>query len=236
MSNCPRADEAILYALRQLTADEERAFEQHLEHCVACRLKHAEIADTLDLLPLAAPPVLPPVELKAKCMQRIADEAKRSPAQQAETRRRWLLPSGVAAAVLALVVGSYALVKIQHLQHELAGFQQAVPGVERSVAMTGTQAAPGATGRAVVAREGAGTRITLQAQGLPVLQPGEAYQLWLIKDGKRKSGGVFVVDATGTGGVATWLPEAVEFDALGITREPDAFGQQPRGTKVLGSV
>lgn len=235
MSNCPRADEAILYALGQLTNDEERAFAQHLEQCVACRLKHAEIADTLDLLPLAAPPVLPPVELKAKCMQRIADEARHSPVQRAETRRRWIVTSGVAAAVLALVVGSYALVKIQVLQHELAGFQQAAP-VERSVAMTGTQAAPAATARAVVAREGAGTRITLQAKGLPVLQPGEAYQLWAIKDGKRKNCGVFLVDATGTGGVATWLPEWVEFDALGITREPDAFGQQPRGTKVLGSV
>lgn len=78
-------------------------------------------------------------------------------------------------------------------------------------------------------------RITLEGQGLAPLAPGEVYQLWLIKDGKRTSGGIFVVDAAGKGGMSTRLPGEAPFDALGVTREPDAFGEQPRGPKVMGS-
>ena len=231
MHACPLAHEAIPYTLRQLTAEEQRAYETHLASCLACRLKLQEVADTLDLLPLAAPDAAPPPDLKLRVLQRVAQAAKVTPARS----RRWNLPVWAAAAVVALAVGSYSLMRIYGLQERLAGFEHSAP-VERTVKMQGTDGAPSAMGRVVVAREGSGTRIALQAQGLPPLQAGEAYQLWLVKDGKRRSGGVFVVDATGTGGVASWLPDHAEFDALGITREPDALGQQPRGPKVMGSV
>ncbi|HYF94538.1 MAG TPA: anti-sigma factor [Symbiobacteriaceae bacterium] len=232
MHACPLAPEAIPYSLRQLTAEEERAYEAHLASCLACQLKVREVADTLNLLPLAVPDATPPPDLKAKVLRRVADAAKVAPARG---RSRWSLPVWAAAAVVALAVASYSLMRMYGLQERLAGFEHSVQ-IERTVKMQGTEGAPNATGRVVVAREGSGTRIALQAQGLPPLQAGEAYQLWLIKDGKRKSGGVFVVDATGAGGVATWLPDQVEFDALGITREPDALGLQPRGPKLMGSV
>lgn len=236
MSHCPRVDEAILLHLRQLTPNEERAYEDHLKGCLACRLKSAEIADTLDLLPLAAPAVVPPPDLKGKVMARISAVDAATPARQAGFRRRWLVPAGVAAAVLALVVGSYALVKIQTLQQQLAALQRPVSAVERDVAMVGTADAPGATGRLVAAREGGGTRITLQTKGLPALDPGEVYQVWLIRDGKSKSAGLFVVDGTGNGAMSTWLPEGVQFDTVGITCEPDAFGPEPRGDRMMHSV
>lgn len=231
MHACPLADEAIAYCLQQMTADEARAYQAHLDTCLACRLKYQEVLETLDLLPLAVPQTAPPPDLKRRIMKQVAAEAKTTPARKG----RWSLPVWAAAAVIALALGSYSLLQIQALQQRLEGFKQAAP-VERTVQLQGTDKAPNASGRVVVAREGGGTRIALQAQGLPSLQAGEAYQLWLIKDGKRRSGGLFVVDATGAGGVATWLPDTAEFDGLGITREPDVLGQQPRGPKVMGSV
>ncbi len=42
-------------------------------------------------------------------------------------------------------------------------------------------------------------------------------------------------DATAMDDATPWLPAPVEFDALGITREPDPLGTQPRGPKVTGS-
>jgi hypothetical protein len=213
-----------------MTADEDRAYRAHVEVCLACRLKVQELTETLDLLPLAVAPVAPPPALKGRIMQAVAQDAKAAPARV----RRWVVPVWAAAAVVALAVGSYSLVRIQTLQDRLTGFEQAA-SLERTVSMQGTDGAPGASGRLVLAREGSGTRIALQTEGLPPLKPGEAYQLWLIKDGKRRSGGVFVVDGLGCGGVATWFPEAVEFDALGITREPDPLGQQPRGPKMMGN-
>jgi hypothetical protein len=228
MHACPLVDEAITYSLRQMTPDEQRAYQAHLDACLACRLKLTEISETLDLVALVAPQVPPPPGLKAKVLNRLAGE----PAPGRKPRR--LMPVWAAAAMVALAVGITALVSVGALNQRLAGWEQAAR-VERTVAMNGTPAAPTATGKVVVAREGSGVRIALEAQGLPALQPGEAYQLWLIKDGKRRSGGVFVVDATGAGGVAAWLPGQAEFDTLGITREPDALGQQPRGPKVMGS-
>lgn len=231
MHACPRSDEAIAFSLRQMTAEEERTYQAHLDACLTCRLKLQEVADTLDLLPLAVPDAAPPPGLKAKVMAGVAAATSEKPART----RRWSLPVWAAAAVLAFAFGSYSLLRIQEMQQRLAGLEQAAP-VERAVMLQGTDGAPAATGRVVLAREGSGTRLVLQAQGLPPLQSGEAYQLWLIRDGKRRSGGVFVVDATGTGGVATWLPDQAPFDALGITREPDALGQLPRGPKVMGSI
>ncbi|HYG57992.1 MAG TPA: anti-sigma factor [Symbiobacteriaceae bacterium] len=232
MAACPRVDEAILYSLRQMPSGEEQAFAAHLDTCLACRLKLQEIQETLDILPLTVGTVEPPPGLRDQVLARVAAEA----AAGAQQKRRRLPPVWAAAAVLALGLGIYSLVGLQGLQERLAGFQQAVPHVERSVGMLGTENAPGAVARVLVAYESTGTRISLQAQGMPPLESGQAYQLWLIKDGQRRSGGVFVVDASGTGGVATWLPDRAEFDALGITREPDALGQQPRGIKMLSSI
>lgn len=230
MHACPLVDEASAFSLRLMTADEERSYRAHLEVCLACQLKVQEVAEVLDLLPMAVAPAAPPPALKGRVLQAVAQEAKAAPARS----RRWVAPVWAAAAVVALAVGTYSLVRIQTLQDRLMGFEQAA-SLERTVSMRGTDGAPGASGRLVYAREGSGTRIALQVEGLPPLQPGEAYQLWLIKDGKRQSGGVFVVDGLGCGGVARWFPERVEFEALGITKEPDPLGQQPRGPKVMGN-
>lgn len=230
MHACPLAEEATAYRLHLMTPDEDRAYRAHLEVCLACRLKVQEVSETLDLLPLTVTPLAPPPALRGKIMKAVAEEAKAAPGRA----RRWFVPVWAAAAVVALAVGTYSLVRIQTLQDRLMGFEQAA-SLERTISMRGTDGAPGATGRLVYAREGSGTRIALQVEGLPPLQPGEAYQLWLIKDGKRQSGGVFVVDGLGCGGVARWFPENVDFDALGITKEPDSLGVQPRGPKVMGN-
>lgn len=233
MLNCPNVELAVALSLRQISSEEERAYRAHLATCVTCRLKLAEIRETLELLPLTLPPAPVPPDLKARVVSAVRREVSAS-ARSQEAKRRWALPLSAGVAAIALVVGAYSLLQVSGLQERFTGFEQAAP-VERRVTLTGTPEAPAASGRVMVARVGGGTRITLQAQGLPPLRPGEAYQLWLIKDGIRTNGGVFVVDATGKGGVATWLPDPVEFDALGITREPDALGQEPRGTKVMGS-
>ena len=230
MHACPLADDAPAFSLHLMTADEERAYRAHLEVCLACRLKVQEVTETIDLLPLAVTPSVPPPALKGKILQAVAEDAKAASGRH----RRWVVPVWAAAAMVALAVGTYSLVRIQTLQDRLMGFEQAA-APERTISMQGTEGAPGATGRLVYAREGSGTRIALQVEGLPPLNPGEAYQLWLIKNGQRQSGGVFVVDGLGCGGVARWFPERVEFDALGITKEPDPLGQQPRGPKVMGN-
>ncbi|MGE5590226.1 MAG: anti-sigma factor domain-containing protein [Bacillota bacterium] len=227
MSTCPFTDEAVAYALEQLTPREKAAFELHLDACSACRLKVREVADVSDLLPFSIQPVIPPPHLKERILEQVAVEQG---LERKGRSRRWVLLGAAVAAVAIFLAGGYTLVGFQGW----GGSRHATPQ-ERAVVLVGTETAPAASGRVVLHQEGDATVITLQAQSLPGLQPGEAYQLWLIKDGKRTSAGVFVVDGAGDGGLATWISGVPEFDALGITREPDAYGSQPRGPKVLGS-
>lgn len=228
MQTCPRIDDAVALAFHQLSGAELASFQEHLDNCPACRLKLAEVGETVDLLAFAAPQVTPPPDLKEKVVRRVEGEAKGS----RPVWRRLAVPAAAVAAVLALALGTYSTLELLQLRQKMA---EIVAPVQRSYALAGTEHAPSASAQLVVSREGGGTRVELQAGGLPQLAPGQAYQLWLIKDGKRTSGGVFVIDATGRGGVVTWLPGTVQFDALGVTREPDAYGLQPRGMKVLGS-
>jgi hypothetical protein len=227
MNACPHADDAALYALSLLT--DVDPFEAHLGTCLACQLQVADHRETLGLLPLSLPPIAPPPSLKSRVLAAVAADGRKMP-------RRWALPAWVAAAaaVCAILLGGYGLLKVQGLNQQIAQLQQSALQ-EQSVALKGTNTSPTASGRVLVSHDGDGTRITLQAEGLPALEPGQVYQLWLIKDGKRLNGGLFVVDATGKGGAANWLPGAVNFDTMGITREPDAYGTQPRGPKIMGS-
>ena len=70
----------------------------------------------------------------------------------------------------------------------------------------------------------------------PVLGADEQYQIWLIEDGVRISGGVFDVNADGYGNlmVSAEMPLG-EFDAFGITIEPRGGSVEPTGEKVMGN-
>lgn len=227
MADCHHLDDVIAYAFHQLAPARESTLKAHLAICSACRLKLSEIMDTVDQLGLTAPAVTPPAGLREQVIQRVVAEAA-----QSRRRRLRIAPSwAAAAAAVAIALGSYSVLQVEGLRERIAGFVQTARP-EQTVALQGV-ASP-ASARVVFAQEGGGMRITLEGQGLAPLAPGEVYQLWLIKNGQRTSGGVFVVDAVGKGGMSTWLPGEAPFDALGVTHEPDAFGVQPRGPKVMG--
>jgi anti-sigma-K factor RskA len=107
------------------------------------------------------------------------------------------------------------------------------PGGMRIVSLTGTDAAPGATGTIVISQDG--EHGTLVVDGLPPLDEAFQYQLWLIKDGQRTDGGVFSVDSEGYGALWVSSPAPLSsFPAVGITIEPAGGSPGPTGDKVLG--
>jgi hypothetical protein len=84
-------------------------------------------------------------------------------------RRRWrrILPSALAAAaVIAIVVATVLITR---------GGSSA----DYEAQLGATRLAPGAHATAVITRNAAGFRITLDADGLPALRAGEYYQAWL---------------------------------------------------------
>ncbi len=101
------------------------------------------------------------------------------------------------------------------------------------VAMAGTEVAPDAEGTLVIS--GDGEYGTLVVDGLPALDQAHQYQLWLIRDGQRTSGGVFSVNEEGYGAllISSEAPLS-SYPSFGITVEPAGGSPGPTGDKVLG--
>lgn len=235
------------YALGSLDEDELLRVARHLPRCRSCRVELETFESTADQLGLAAPEQIPPPELKAKLMARIkAREAAgvREPAHARAGQKAsggwWsaLLGARPSAPVLGLAAAVVMVVLLAVsnllLWSQLNQLQARLPGEHvRLVSLAGTQDAPGAQGYLMVfADEPYGTLVVEDA---PQLEPGYQYQLWLIRDGKRTSGGVFSVDEHGYGTLQVDASQPLEsYPAFGVTIEPAGGSPGPTGKKVLG--
>src|SRR3954463_7431606 len=64
--SCEHRDDVGAWVLGALPGDEHERFAAHLPGCQACRRDVAELQMVADTLPLAAPQVAPPPELKER--------------------------------------------------------------------------------------------------------------------------------------------------------------------------
>lgn len=190
---------------------------------------HRQAADEADISPGRLP-----------MMRRgqTADEGGTSPRRRMLTLARI---GGIAAAVLlGILIGSVgsdwtSLPSRNPPQARLPAFGQPME-IVRSYELRAFDAAmPAAKGNVWVLRQGEASRIVVSLQGLATTLGDEAYQVWLIHDGKRYNCGTLHVDAQGNGVLAYEVSaKALAFDSVGVTLEPDPNGSQPRGKKVLG--
>jgi anti-sigma-K factor RskA len=189
-------------------------------------------------LALAAPDAIPPGRLKQQILRQL-QTPRLEPA--IEPHRSWWqrIVDLFHRAAPAWGLASLALVVLLVLSN-LWWWQRAdregpmvTPGGMQVVAMVGTDAAPAAVGTLVIS--GDGEYGTLVVDGLPALDPDRQYQLWLIRDGQRTSGGVFSVNPEGYGALWISSPEPLSsYPAFGITIEPEGGSSGPTGDKVLG--
>jgi anti-sigma-K factor RskA len=131
---------------------------------------------------------------------------------------------GTVAAVLVLVLAVSNLWLLNQAEQAKA---------MRTIALRGTEDAPDAIGTIIVSVDGDHGAIVVDS--LDPLDAEHQYQVWLIKNGQRTSGGVFSVDEDGYG--VLWLssPQSLaSYDAVGITIEPAGGSPGPTGIKVLG--
>ncbi|MCA9872423.1 MAG: anti-sigma factor [Anaerolineales bacterium] len=223
------------YALNSLPAEEADIVAQHLQTCAACRAELAAYEHVVDALPLAAAEVEPSAELKEQLMQQIRNTGQTAvPAPQAAPTSwqqflralsgflagpRWQ-PVGV-VVVLALLIGGFFVWR-----------QATMPATQ--FVLSPTEAAPGAQGIIEVVGSN-GRQATLTVTGLPALDPANQYQLWLIQDGQRTSGGVFSVQTDGSQTITIHAPQPLPaYAAFGITIEPAGGSPGPTGERVLG--
>jgi anti-sigma-K factor RskA len=227
------------YALGCLDEADAILVTEHLAVCSACRAEAVAYQAVVDDMALAAPPAEPPLDLK----RRLMDRARPSrPVEFAQPQTSWwgrltrLMQRGAPvwgvaslALIVALVIGNLWLWR--QLNRPEAN---ARPGVLQTIPLAGTETAPQATGLIVISADG--EHGTLVADGLATLGQDQQYQLWLIKDGERTSGGVFSVNQEGYGSLWVESPQPLSsYSAFGITIEPAGGSPGPTGNKVLGS-
>lgn len=232
------------YALNSLDADEEVIVDQHLSGCEICRAELATYEAVVDVMPLAAPDATPSPALKERLMAQIkatplpetAETISLAPSQsegggwQRINEAMQNLLAGprwrpvVLLFIIALVVSNVLL--WQQLN-------EPSPDAWRRIRLTGSEVAPEATGIIYISADGQNG--TLIVDKLPQLSPEQQYQLWLIQDGQRTSGGVFSVDDDGYRGIQIESPQPLQdFGAFGVTIEPAGGSPGPTGERVLG--
>jgi anti-sigma-K factor RskA len=224
------------YALGCLDQEDEVLVSEHLATCPACRAELGSYQAVVDRLAWAAPDAVPPARLKQRLLQRVGATP---PLTLPEPRLPWweqlaglwrrVAPAwGVVSLVLILALAAALLLSGRPVDESATG-----PGGLRVVALTGTAAAPGSTGTIVISADG--EYGTLVVDGLAPLGEAQQYQLWLIRDGARASGGVFSVSPTGYGALWISSPEPLStYPSFGITIEPAGGSPGPTGDKVLG--
>jgi len=227
-------DSLPAYAIGSLDADEARRVEEHLLSCWICRNESDAFQAVAEQLSFAAPVTAPPLELKDRLMQRVqaAGPARRAPAQ--ESRRPWLerllLVWGLASLCSVIALAGFNLLLWQRLnQTEVI----TAPGKMRAVPLSATVAGSAATGFVLISADGEDGALVVD--GLPPLDEGWQYQLWLTRDAQRISGAVFSTDEKSYGGTRIRAPRSLlEYSAVDITIEPEGGSPQPTGTQVLG--
>jgi anti-sigma-K factor RskA len=218
------------YALGCLDGEDYLLVKAHLQNCGECRAELRGFKEITAQLAYAVPTVTPAPSLVPR--------KGRSP-QQANTYSWFktlldfwprLVPvATLAAFILVALLGVTDLL----LWRQLENTKQ--PGLEKVqlVHLKATEQNPAASGTLLV--RSADQQALLEVNGLKPLQESAQYQLWLIKDGKRSSGGVFSVDNDGRARLQIDATNPLDhYDAFGITIEPFGGSPGPTGPKVLG--
>lgn len=225
------------YALDCLDEEERQMVWEHVKTCSRCQAELEGYRQVVEELPLAVPLSTPPAALKTRLMQQVhagasAKSAAEQPLSLIERLRRVIMPLSplwsAVSLVLILVMGAGLLVQMQRN----AQLENLIERPLRTIEMLGTENNPQAIGLIVISKDG--EHGTIVVDRMQALDDSQQYQLWLIKDGERVSGGVFSVDDKGYG--AKWVSSAeplASYEAFGVTIEPAGGSPGPTGARVL---
>jgi anti-sigma-K factor RskA len=229
------------YALDCLSEEEAFRVEAHLVGCDTCRDELKSYRATATQLALAAPCAEPPVQLRASILRAVQPAPRRKPVGAPGfglRLLRWLQQNGpvwaLASLVLLVVLVTGALVELNRASRPQVGeFRIVAMTSPDTTSGTGGITPAAVSGVMVISQDGASG--TLVVDGLPALEAGKQYQLWLIRNGQRASGGVFSVAPDGYGMMVVQSSRPLtDYSSFGITIEPAGGSPGPTGKKVLG--
>lgn len=209
--------------------------EAHLAECPVCREELEGLRAGAGVLAVDVPQRAPSPALREAVMSAVREDAARraereeAPAPARAPRRdRWrVLRTGpglaIACAVAALVVAIAVSVTVRDSGGSSTGVT--------TVAVAGTPDAPGVTGHMVYVADEDTAIVNLDH--LPALPAGEAYQLWVLRDGRARSAGLF--EATGPARARRVVTGLAGADALAVTAQPRTNTTTPEGPILLNA-
>jgi anti-sigma-K factor RskA len=252
--------EALLpfYVLDALDEEEEQLVESYLAQHPEARAQVQELRAGASALPYSVAPVEPSRRVKEALMARINSEARRSSPvsnsrQPAPPTSRFegifrLLSLG--AAVLAILWAFLLNAQVARLRNEITvlkdrlaaqseSLQQIIASLPQTnqsdvitVSLKGTEAQPQVQGQLIA--DPNGQSAVLVIAGLPPLEAGRTYQVWLIDGGTPVSAGLLTVDENGQAVfIVSSESEIGSFNSLGISIEPEGGSMQPTGDIVV---
>ena len=246
------------YALDALTDEERELVESYLAEHPEARQQVEALGDTVSALPHSVAPVEPSPQSKQALMARVASDAafrtrasERSQSSRPATRfENFFRTLSLVAASIAVVWAIVLSAQVARLKSEIsalnerltaqsasidqiiANLPQTNPSNVITVSLKGTEAQPRAQGQLIA--DPNSESAVLVISGLPKLEAGKTYQVWLIDGGTPKSAGLLSVDENGQGVFIVNSQESIgSFNALGISIEPDGGSQQPTGDIVV---
>ena len=236
-------DLAAAYALGALSPEESREFEAYLASSPEAQHEVAEYRDVAALLALAGPEAAPSEGLRERVLGSISTQKTKS-----IPRRTNPIVWGALAASLVGVVGlgsalmstrrqlaelrgrlDVASVRLDSAQNIIAVRESTInrifePGVELYQLTASGDPDP----HIQLFWDRIRNRAVVHASGLRQLDPGKAYQLWFIKDGKPVPSVTFKPEPTGHARIEpVQVPAEGDLSAAAVTIEPEAGSQQP---------
>lgn len=234
------------YVTGECTVEERFAFERHLSHCTECQKEIEELRSVWSVIHTDMERIEPPADLK----QQVMDSVLAIESDQRDTRSsrkhifNWRYTHVLVAAVLAvMVIGSLWIIQPFHEQTAtLLPLEQAsnvsATEIKRLITLNpqSTESSD-SFGVACIVDNGDSKQFIVYVFGVDPTKGTEAYQVWLIENGERRSAGTFRVGDRGIGVLAMPIAsDKLTFDSIGITLEPDDRGDYPRGKKIFGSL
>jgi anti-sigma-K factor RskA len=252
------------YALDAVTEEERKLVEEYLAAHPEARRQVEEMRVTASELPLSVAPVEPPPSAKKALMSRVAADARERerssararPAVESQPSRRvarfenFFRAFSLAAAAIAILWVIILNVQVARLQNEIsalnnrlaaqsesldrviANLPQTNPSSVITVSLKGTEVQPQVQGQLIVDPDSQSAVLVIS--GLPELEPGRTYQVWLIDGGAPVSAGLLAVDENGQAVFIITSEAAIgSFNSLGISIEPEGGSAAPTGDIIV---
>lgn len=255
----PRQIEELLpfYALDALSDEERKLVEEYLTEHPEARQQIRDMGRAASALPYGVAPVEPPRGVKEGLMARVTLDAEArahrsreispQPSRRAFSFESFFRAFSLATAAIAIIWVIALNLQVSRLRSEITALNERLVEQSQSldqiiqnlpqtnpvitVSLRGTDEQPQAQGQLIANPNDQSAVLVIS--GLPPLEPGRTYQVWLIGDAP-VSAGLLTVDQKGQSVLIITSEEAIgSFNSVGISIEPEGGSPQPTGAIVV---